>query len=1179
MKKIFLTFSMLFLILMYSTNLFGQKVNSLWVDGRIYFKVSDHVNLNFTNESGSINPKDVYFLENLINEYGITEMIMSFKSAESDILQRTFRLDFNEHEKIKELLADLNSMPDIEYAEPAPLFFISYVPDDPYYNTELTYSVWGIPVATANSSWHLDLINAEQAWDITTGDPNIVVAVLDNAIWTDHPDLQGKVSLAVDLGNGDDDPNPPEATYIWSHGTHSAGLIGAGLNNGIGIASIGGNVSIMAVKLGDDASDGQSMAAGFEGIVWAADNGADVINMSWGSPMFFQTMQNIVNYAYNKGCVLVGAAGNNGNGQETQMNPDIPENYVGYPAALNHVIAVGSCDIGDNKSDFSNYGDWIDVLSPGGYAVPGFMGIGSFAVLSTTYSDATTIGAGGGGASFGVEGKYDLMQGTSMAAPVTSGLCGLMLSANPNLTPEELIAMLKSTCDNVDAQNAEFIGQIGAGRINAFAAVSAAAATASNPLVADFEASTVVISEGGVVDFTDLSVGTPNSWSWEFEGGTPATSTEQNPSGITYPTAGVYAVTLTVTDAEANEDTEIKTALILVGQSGALAESAWLEQHTRFPSPYRGVFHTEIANDNTAWVLTYDGTGGGITRDFAKTGDGGTTWIPNTFNVPENLSPGDISAIDDMNAWVALYDGTNGGGGIYRTSDGGETWIHQASAAFNNSSSFCNGVQMFNANDGYCIGDPVNGEFELYLTNDGGENWTLIDGNNIPDPQSNEMGWTGVNCAIGNNAWFGTSTGRVYRSTDKGQTWTAHATGQSNVSKISFADENNGVAICATYNQTTGTIQSWKLIRTTDGGETWEIIPVEDQYISDISAVPGKPGMYVGVKTSQTIEDNFSAYSLDYGTTWEMLDDSVQYTNVKMFNQNTGWAGGFNLDANTSGIYKWLGIPNLDSPYFTSLPITSINEGEEYSYEITAEDPNTLPLTITAQEKPDWLELTDNGDGTAILTGTAPTITQISQNFNVTLQASNGTDIGEQVFTITVHTTNTPPEFVSEPITSGVQYELYEYNIEATDADGDVITLTATTLPDWAEIIDNGDGTGKITGTPTEKSVIGFQVKIQASDGIHQVEQSFRVKVAESYVEDFGHGKINIFPNPTKNILNIQNCQNTNYEIIDVTGKVLQTGKINDSIETLDMSNFAKGNIFIKLQDNENVYIMKIVKM
>ncbi|MBP8992933.1 MAG: S8 family serine peptidase [Bacteroidales bacterium] len=1179
MKKILLVFSMFFLLLTFSTNLFGQKVNSLWVDGRIYFKVSDHVNLNFPNEDGSINPKDVYFLENLITKYGITEMIMSFKSAESDILQRTFRLDFSEHAQIKDLLDDLNSMPDIEYAEPAPLFFISYVPDDPYYNVDLSATMLG----SANSSWHLNLINAEQAWDITTGDTNIVVAVLDNAIWIDHPDLQGKVTIAVDLGNGDDDPNPPEATYIWSHGTHSAGLIAAGFDNGIGVSSIGGNVSIMAVKLGDDASDGQAMAAGFEAIVWAADNGADVINMSWGSPTFFQTMQNIVNYAYNKGCVLVGAAGNNGNGMESQMNPDIPINYVGYPAALNHVIAVGSCDIGDNKSDFSNYGEWIDVLSPGGYATQGLMGIGAFTILSTTYNDAASAwgaltGSTGGAGSYGVEGKYDLMQGTSMAAPITSGLCGLMLSANPNLTPEELIAILKNTCDNVDAQNADYIGQIGAGRINAYAAVSAAAALADAPLVADFEASAIVIPEGGTVDFNDLSIGTPISWSWEFEGGTPATSTEQNPSGITYPTAGVYAVTLTVTDDDDNTDTEIKTTLILVGQSGALAESAWLEQHTRFPSPYRGVFQTDIANDNTAWVLTYDGTGGGITRDFAKTGDGGTTWIPNTLDVPENLSPGDISAIDDMNAWVALYD-TNGGGGIYKTTDGGETWTHQTSAAFDNSASFCNGVHMFNENDGYCIGDPVNGEFELYLTNDGGENWTLIDGNNIPDPQSNEMGWTGVNCALGDNTWFGTSTGRVYRSTDKGQTWTAYATGQSNVSSISFADENNGVAICATYNQTTGAIQSWKLIRTNDGGENWEVITVEDQYLTDISAVPGKPGMYVGVKISQTIEANYSVYSLDYGTTWEMLDDSVQYTNVKMFNQNTGWAGGFNMDENSSGIYKWLGIPNQNNPYFTSLPVTNINEGEEYTYNIVAEDPNELELTITAQEKPDWLELTDNGDGTATLTGTAPTITQESQEFNVTLRASNGEDIGEQVFTITVHTTNTPPEFVSEPVTSGMQYVLYEYNVEATDADGDAITLSATTLPDWAEFVDNGDGTGKVTGTPTEKSTIGYQIKIQASDGIHEVEQSFRVKVSESYVEDFGYGKINIFPNPTKNILNIQNCQNTNYEIFDVNGKVLQTGKIYDSIQTLDMSNFAKGNIFIKLQDNENIYIMKIVKM
>lgn len=1273
MRKILFAFSMFFILLMFSTSLFGQKVNSLWVDGRIYFKLADNVSLNFPNEEGSINPKNVYFLENLISEYGITEMIMSFKSAESDILQRTFRLDFNEHSKIKELLSDLNSMPDIEYAEPAPLFFISYVPDDPYYNTELS---GGFLFGSANSSWHLNLINAEQAWDVTTGSADIVVAVLDNAIWIDHPDLEGKVVSAIDLGNNDSDPNPPEATYIWSHGTHSAGLIGAGFDNGIGVSSIGGNISIMAVKLGDDASDGQSMAAGFEGIVWAADNGADVINMSWGSPMFFQTMQNIVNYAYNKGCVLVGAAGNNGNGMESQMNPDIPVNYVGYPAALDHVIAVGSCDLEDNKSDFSNYGEWIDVLSPGGYATQGLMGIGAFTVLSTTYNDAGDMtglltGSTGGAGSFGVSGKYDIMQGTSMAAPVTSGLCGLILSANPNLTPEELTDILKSTCDNVDAQNTEFIGQIGAGRINAFAAVTAAAAIADDPLVADFEASTVVIPEGGVVDFTDLSIGNPSSWSWTFEGGTPEVSTEQNPSGITYNEAGVFAVTLTVTDDDENEDTEIKTTFIIVGQTGDFAESGWLEQHTRFPSPYRGVFHTDIANDNTAWILTYDGTGVGITRDFARTADGGITWIPNTLAVPENLSPGDISAVDDLNAWVALYDATNGGGGIYRTSDGGETWTHQASAAFDNSASFCNGVQMFNLNDGYCAGDPINGEFELYLTNDGGENWTLIDGENIPNPQNNEMGWTGVNYALGDNAWFGTSTGRVYRSTDKGQTWTAHATGQANVNSISFADENNGVAMCIKHNQTTNAIENWKLIRTSDGGENWTVIQVEDQYLTDISAVPGKPGMYVGVNISSNVENNYSVYSLDYGTSWVMIDDSIQYTNVKMLNQHTGWAGGFNMDENYSGIYKWLGIPGTDNPYFTSLPILDINEAEEYVYNITAEDPNDIALTINAQVKPDWLEINDNGDGTAVLSGTAPILTQPSENFSVVLRASNGEEIGEQSFTITVHTTNTAPEFVSEPSLTTVQFMPYEYDIEVVDADGDEIILTATTIPAWAEFTDNGDGTGKITGTPLDKNAIGYQFKIQASDGIFEVEQAFRVKVTANlapyftsnpktfgvenslytynitaedpededleitattlpewaslvdngdgtailsgtpteiisegykvvlevtdghendiqefiinvvpiYVEDFGYGKINIFPNPTNSILNIQNCQNTEYEIVDITGRILKIGKIYDSMQSIDISNFANGNIFIKLKDNQNVYIMKIVKM
>ncbi len=1156
---------------------YAQTVNSLWVDGRVYFKISDNAVLNVADNEGSINPKDVYFLDGLIEKYQISELVMPFKSAKSDVLQRTFKMDFEDIEDIEGLVKDLNNHPDIEYAEPAPLFFISMDVNDPYYNTNLDGGMMG----SANSSWHLNLINASTAWDVTTGDSDIVVAVLDNAIYIDHPDLANVVSMAVDLGNGDDDPNPPESTYIWSHGTHSAGLVGAETNNGIGVASIGNGVSIMAVKLGDDASDGQAMAAGFEGIVWAADNGADVINMSWGSPQFFQTMQNIVNYAYNQGCVLVGAAGNNGNGAETQMNEDIPVNYVGYPAALEHVIAVGSCDIGDNKSDFSNYGTWIDVLAPGGYATEGLMGIGAFSVLSTTANEPGTAwdmmdGSTGGAATYGVSGNYDVMQGTSMACPVTAGLCGLILSANPDLTPEELTQILKSTCADVDAQNAEFIDSIGAGRIDALAAVQAAY-DANADLVADFEASEVVIGVGETVNFTDLTTGTPNSWSWIFEGGMPAASDIQNPTNIQYNTEGIYEVTLTVSDGT-NTDTEVKTTFIIVGQNGSLAESAWIEQNTHFESAYRGVFMTEIVDENTAWIMTYDGTGGSITRDIAVTGNAGISWTPAVIDVAENYAPGDISAVSATNAWVAVYD-VNGGGGVYVTEDAGTTWTHQITAEFSNSSSFANVIHMFNANEGYCQGDPINGEFEIYTTSDGGENWTLLDGASIPDAESGEMGWTGVADAVGDVAWFGTNTGRIFKTTDRGASWNVYSTGEDNVSKLSFADADNGVAICQVNNTTTGAIESWSMVKTADGGETWTSIAVENQYLSDVSAVPGEPGMFVGIKISQTTEGNFSTYSMDYGTSWTELDDSVQYTSVDMYSTASGWAGGFNWDENSGGIYKWVPITPTDEPYFTSSPDLDVIELNTYTYNIVAIDPNDLALTITSTTTPSWLSIDDNGDGTAVLSGDAPAISGISEDFDVVVNASNGSYEAEQVFTITVNTLNTAPEFVSEPITEHVVNTPYVYDVVTEDLEDDELTIEATTLPSWASFQDNGNGTGKLTGTPTTTSVLGFTVVLSVSDGMFEDIQTFKIRVDVADGIDLGNGNIEIYPNPANDYINILNCQGVEYEVMDITGRILTNGKLENSFERVDVSEFSNGNIFVRLFNNEKVYTVKLVKL
>jgi len=157
-------------------------------------------------------------------------------------------------------------------------------------------------------------------------------------------------------------------------------------------------------------------------------------------------------------------------------------------------------------------------------------------------------------------GYYDVYAGTSMASPVTAGLCGLILSVNPDLTPDELETVLKSTCDNIYnvPGNENYAGMLGAGRINAYAAV---ANTPFTP-VADFITVLPYIEPGTAIQFSDLSAGVPDTWSWEFTGGIPHLSSEQNPT-VMYYNEGIYTVSLVVTN-DFGEDSEIKTGYITV---------------------------------------------------------------------------------------------------------------------------------------------------------------------------------------------------------------------------------------------------------------------------------------------------------------------------------------------------------------------------------------------------------------------------------------------------------------------------------------------------------------------------------------------------------------------------------------------------------------------------------------
>lgn len=252
--------------------------------------------------------------------------------------------------------------------------------------------------------WGLPRIKADRAWDLTRGDASVVIAVVDTGVMTTHPDLADNLvagfNTITQTSNVADD---------HGHGTHVAGIAAAVTDNGLGLAGVAGNSKIMPLKaMGANGSGLTSDIA--EAIVWAADNGADVINLSLGSPYFSQVLQDAINYAYNLGAVVVVAAGNENT------------NALRYPAACNNVITVAATDANNLKASFSNYGSHIDVAAPG------------VGILSTTR-----------------DGGYGYMQGTSMATPFVSGAVALIKAYRPQLTPAQIETLLGITAIDLGA--------------------------------------------------------------------------------------------------------------------------------------------------------------------------------------------------------------------------------------------------------------------------------------------------------------------------------------------------------------------------------------------------------------------------------------------------------------------------------------------------------------------------------------------------------------------------------------------------------------------------------------------------------------------------------------------------------------------------------------------------------
>lgn len=273
--------------------------------------------------------------------------------------------------------------------------------------------------------WNLPIIGTIPGWSITRGDENVVVAVIDTGVDLNHPDLAGRLTEGANFVT----PGEAPADDV-GHGTHVAGIISAVVNNVEGVAGMTWHDRVMPVKVLDASGAGSAYAVA-QGIIWATDNGAKVINLSLGNYAASEFLHDAVRYAFDRDVVLVAATGND--------NTDQP----GYPAAYPEVFGVSATDENERLAEFSNYGDYVDAVAPG-VSIP------------STYPG----------------GQYAALSGTSMASPHAAALAALIRSVNPLLKNTEVMDIMRKTAVDLGPPGKDAL--YGYGRIDVAAALQEA---------------------------------------------------------------------------------------------------------------------------------------------------------------------------------------------------------------------------------------------------------------------------------------------------------------------------------------------------------------------------------------------------------------------------------------------------------------------------------------------------------------------------------------------------------------------------------------------------------------------------------------------------------------------------------------------------------------------------------
>ncbi len=779
---------------------------------------------------------------------------------------------------------DFMTDPAVDYAEPYYVFPLQHTPNDP----------------RLSQQWALAMMKMQEAWDVTTGDSTILIGSVDSGVdWT-HEDLNpaiyrnpgewgtsGELSTngIDDDGNGkiDDwhgwdfigagsaqaplpDNNPMDGAI--GHGTGTSSCFGATANNGLGMAGTSYRAKILAVKTGAEAAS-LGILAGYEGLLYAIDMGCKVINCSWGGTgAYSQALQDIIDYAYSKGALVVGSSGNNPLDNDRQPH---------WPSSFNHVLNVGSIEATGAASTWCTYGTSVHVYAPG--------------------ANVMTARRGGG---------YQNQTGTSFSTPLVSGLASLLFAKNPTWTPDQVLKQIRVTADGfTNPPQPKYFG-----RVNALKALT------TNQTLADIPGlhikSHVVTTPGGTrftapgqtarVDIVLENVLAPTSANAtatiEFEDAYVSTPNPTHTIGV-LPTFGTKSLTFDVVLANNPLTSEgvipFRIRIVDGTYLDYLTESieiyldnGWHTALGNLNVPFFSSVH--VRNESVVWG-SIDITQNSVSAQnyVFRTSNGGTQWfLAGASGQGGYPAAGSgtysVFATDALNGWIGTGP-ASGQAQVYRTTNGGQNWIGASVATI---TPFVNVVHMFDDQNGIILGDPRNNVWGIGKTTNGGAAWSPL-ATPLTAP-TGEAGWNNSYDFIGDTGWFGTNNGKIYKTTDRGESWTAITTPSTHSTDISFRDVNTG-AVRFSRQGTTGTDT---IAVTTDGGANWRLV-------STIAAAGSSMIMERGGKRMWVLRSGNAYESGDLGLTWTMQPVPGGFNPITVVSgystAQTTWiyAGGWNL--------------------------------------------------------------------------------------------------------------------------------------------------------------------------------------------------------------------------------------------------------------------------------------------